>query len=269
MSASIAIIVSTYNRPDALRLVLESLINQTLQPNEIIIADDGSTHDTKALIDKYIEYNPLLIKHVWHEDKGFQLAAIRNLAMAQAQSEYIIQIDGDILLHPYFVHDHSKVMRRGFYVAGSRCMLNQELTSELISKKEYSIPTFKTKGVGNRLNALRIPWLMRLLSLPWASRRSTKTIKGCNMAFWKEDILKVNGYNEEFEGWGSEDVELEVRFQNSGLKRLNLKFGAIQFHLWHRENNKERVVQNEKLVEITRKEKLIACAKGINQIISK
>ena len=263
-----AIVVSTYNRPDALRIVMESLLNQTVLPDEIIIADDGSTEQTKNLINSYKERYPNLITHVWHEDTGFRLAAIRNKAMAKAKSDYIIQIDGDIMLHPKFVVDHISMAEKGQYVAGSRAMLSGPLTTKIINSGIYKQVRIYHQGVNNRLNTLRIPFIMKLMGSPKFSRKSYKKIKGCHMAFWKEDLIKINGYNEDFEGWGSEDVELELRLINAGLNRCNLKFGALQYHLFHPENSKDRELINENLVSITKEKKLIWCKNGINKYLN-
>lgn len=265
----VSLIISTYNRPDALQIVLESAISQTVLPNEIIVADDGSGEETASLVKSYQEKTNSLIKHVWHEDRGFRLAAIRNRAMAGATGDYIIQIDGDIMLHPHFIRDHINIAKPGFYVAGSRSMLTKDLSNKIIAGGKATIPTITTKGVGNRLNSIRLTPLMQLISSPRISAMSSKTIKGCHMAFWKDDFLKVNGYNEDFEGWGSEDVEIEQRFINLGLKRINLKFGAIQFHLYHPENSKARVAENERLAEKARVERLVRCTNGAGKYLNK
>lgn len=262
-----AIVISTYNRPDALRIVMESIMNQTVLPDEIIIADDGSTGSTQDLINSYTKRFPRLISHVWHEDKGFRLAAIRNKAMAKAKSDYIIQIDGDIMLHPRFVADHRSMAEKGQYVAGSRAMLSKTLTKKIINSGSYKQVLIYHQGVNNRLNAIRIPLVMKLLGSQEFSSKSYKKIKGCHMAFWKEDLLKINGYNEDFEGWGSEDVELELRLINVGLKRCNLKFGALQYHLYHPENSKDRELINENLVKETKEKKLIWCKNGIDKYL--
>ena len=260
-----AVIVSTYNRPGALKVVLESLLNQTLMPDQIIVADDGSTAETYLLVESFISRYPSLITHVWHEDTGFRLAAIRNKAMAQALADYLIQIDGDIMLHPKFVADHTAMAKRGYFVAGSRAMLTKTLTDRIITAGYPPKLNPFDKGIHNRLNALRIPFLMKLMALEQLSSRSYKKIKGCHMAFWKDDFLFINGYNEDFEGWGSEDVEIELRFFNAGLKRCNLKFGALQYHLYHPDNSKARERINESLVLETKTQNLIRCNNGIQK----
>ncbi|MDE6305135.1 MAG: glycosyltransferase, partial [Muribaculaceae bacterium] len=99
----VSLIISTYNRPDALSVTLESVRNQSRLPDEVIIGDDGSGADTARVINRFKDGFPVPIIHVWQEDKGFRLAMIRNRSVAAASGDYIIQTDGDVLLHPHFI----------------------------------------------------------------------------------------------------------------------------------------------------------------------
>ena len=256
----VSIVVSTYNRPDALNSVLNSILNQTNLPNEIIIADDGSSNETRELVDQFMIHSKITIRHVWHEDKGFRLSEIRNKAIVSAKGDYIIQIDGDTVLHPKFVRDHMLVAKQGCFVAGSRAMLDNNQTEQMLLAPQ--------KGNNPQIlncKTLRVFWLMKFLSLRSISSLSYKNIKGCNMAFWKKDFIAVNGYNEDFIGWGSEDKELETRLLNYGLSRLNLKFGAIQYHLHHHENCKARTFRNEYIAQLAKQKKLLKCLNGIDK----
>ena len=114
---TVSLLISTYNRPDALFLVLESVRKQSVQPNEIIISDDGSKSDTKIVIDNFKSKNDTIIKHVWHEDKGFRLSEIRNKAIASAKFDYIIQIDGDIILHEKYIENHLRFAKKNSFDA--------------------------------------------------------------------------------------------------------------------------------------------------------
>lgn len=256
----VSVVVSTYNRPDALNLVINSILNQTNLPNEIIIADDGSSSETEKLVTQFINQHPEIIRHVWHEDKGFRLSEIRNKAIASAIGDYIIQIDGDTVLHPKFVSDHIQTAKPGCFVAGSRTMLSSNETEQMFFSPENA-----NKRLNIKWKTIRIWGLMKLLSLRSISRFSYKNIKGCNMAFWKKDFIAVNGYNEDFIGWGSEDKELETRFLNYGISRLNLKFGAIQYHLYHPENSRSRMEVNEYIAHVTKSKRLLKCLNGIDK----
>ena len=224
----IALIVSTYNRPDALDLVLYSVYNQSRLPDEIIVADDGSSDDTRQLVEKWTDKLP--IRSVWHEDAGFRLAEIRNRALKLAHAEYIIVIDGDIVLHPLFVRDHEKNARQGHWVQGSRVMVGPQRTVQWLNNHEAAFPTFVSEGIQNRLNAIRSSFLSKIVSNK--SRRSDD-VRGAHMAFWKGDILSVDGYDARYRGWGREDNDLAARLLNAGVQRINLKLLATCFHLHH------------------------------------
>ncbi len=132
MNSSVALIIATYNWPQALQQTLRSVANQTILPNEVFIADDGSDERTANLIQQFKEQYPTInIIHVWHEDDGFRLAAIRNKAIRQAQSDYIIQIDGDIILNQHFIADHLSIKTIGYFVTGSRLLLRKKTIESL------------------------------------------------------------------------------------------------------------------------------------------
>lgn len=264
----IALLISTFNRPDALELCLKSIINQVLLPDEIIIADDGSTYLTKNVIEAYKDKINSRVVHVWHEDNGFQLAKIRNKAIAQIEADYIIQIDGDLVLHPYFIKDHRDFAKPNTFVRASRVYLDKELTERKLSYKEFRINCFE-RGVSNVYSALRMPMLRSFFENSYKIKGYQKwEIHGCNMAFWREDALKVNGYNEDFVGWGPEDKEFVARLLNLGLQKRFLKFGAIVFHLWHHINEKDNLNNNELIFEETKKFRKTFCVNGINKYLS-
>src|SRR3546814_319958 len=106
--ADCSLIVSTYNWPEALTCCLNSIAAQTVLPTEIIIADDGSTEETKNATVDWSKRTHIPLIHVWHADQGFRLSEIRNKAIQRAAHPYIIQIDGDIILDSNFIEDHLK-----------------------------------------------------------------------------------------------------------------------------------------------------------------
>ena len=133
----VTLIVSTYNRPDALVLCLKSIFRQTVLPNEIIIGDDGSRQETIDVIREYQQKSPVPLIHIWQEDNGFQLAKARNKCIARAHYEYIVQVDGDLILHNRFIEDHLLFAERGYYVKGGRVNINNRLTVRLCSERHY------------------------------------------------------------------------------------------------------------------------------------
>jgi len=229
---SVSLIVSTYNRPDALEVCLKSVFSQSVLPDEIIIGDDGSGKETEETIKRMKELSPVPLLHVWHEDQGFRLAMMRNKSVAKATGDYIIEIDGDIFLHPRFIEDHLKEARRGCYIKGGRADLGAKLTDEICASRSIRPIHWWTKGFERKAeNALRCPWIAHLLA-PYYRRNHSHAL-GCNMSFFRDDFIRVNGYDEFYEGWGGEDGDLGQRLQMAGLKKRYLKFAGIVYHLWH------------------------------------
>lgn len=257
---TLSIIVTTYNSPQYLELSVRSIFRQSVLPDEILIADDGSGESTGKLVESVAGESEVPLRHIWQEDEGFRAGAIRNKAIAAASSEYILQIDGDMILHPRFIEDHLSVARRGTFVTGSRVLLSEELSREIINDRRIDI-SLKEKGVRHPFNGRRIPWLIPFFT-GYKSSDGTYT-RSCNLACWREDLLKVNGYNEDISGWGREDSELSLRLINAGVKKRFLKFGGIQFHLHHKENSKDRDPRNIAIMENTAKQKLKWIPNGI------
>ncbi|MBC7746121.1 MAG: glycosyltransferase family 2 protein [Flavobacterium sp.] len=258
-----SLIISTYNWTEALNLCLQSVIQQSRLPDEIIIADDGSDNNTRELLKNFQSKTKIPLKHVWHPDQGFQLSVIRNKAILVAAHEYIIQIDGDLILHADFVKDHLVLATKGKFVSGSRLLLPPNFTTKLLHQQK--IPSNQTLLLAgdNRLNGIRIPFLTKHLS-PIYKKNKPFYVKGCNMAFWRDDLFIVNGYNEKISGWGKEDSELAIRLINYGVNRLFIKFGGICYHLFHREASRNREGLNDSILNETLRTHKVRCEKGID-----
>ena len=264
-SLSVSVVITTYNRPDALKIVLQSLLQQSVQPAEIIIADDGSTIETKNLIEEMTPLFAIPVCHCWQEDEGFRASASRNKAIAKSKSDYIIIIDGDILLHRHFVRDHIFSAQKGQFVQGRRVLLLEELTSEILLRQKTQLTPF-SKGIKNRLNACCSRLLSPLLS-SLLSKQNHMSVRSCNMAFWKTDVIAINGFNEEFVGWGREDSEFAVRMFNNKIKRRDLRLGGVAYHLFHLENSKKMLENNDCLLQQTVNERSKFCKIGINKYL--
>lgn len=243
-----SLIITTYNSPRFLELSILSAFRQQTLPDEIIIADDGSGEQTRMLVEEMGKFSPVELKHVWQPDEGFRLGAIRNKAIAVASGEYVIQVDGDIIMHPCFVKDHIRAAEEGYFITGSRVLLNRQLTDKLTNEKRITIPYGKL-GFNRIFKSLRIPALVSFFYNYKSGNRIY--VRGCNMSFWKADLLSVNGYNEDITGWGREDSEIACRLVNSGIKKRFIKFGAIEYHLFHRENDKSSDKRNISLMDKT------------------
>lgn len=212
----ITLLITTYNWVEALERVLDGVCQQTVLPDEIVVADDGSRRDTAAFIDHISEIFPVPIKHVWHEDRGFRRSVILNKAIAASQGDYIIEIDGDVVPERHFIQDHTDVMKKGYFVCGSRVMLQQDGSVRL----------------SHCVNLLRLK-LLRKYVASIEPRFSERHVRGCNLAFWRADFISVNGYNEDIVGWGHEDREMVYRLLHSGVRERRLKFGGIVRHIYH------------------------------------
>jgi len=260
-----SLIITTYNRPEALELVLLSALKQTVMPDQIIIADDGSEEKTAELIQKFIDLNKIPIIHSWQEDRGFRLSRSRNLAVSKSRDEYLIFIDGDMLLHKDFVKDHLKYAKKGSFIQGNRSLITEDFTNKMILNKNLKIPSRLSKNLSNKINSFRAPLFTRIISLFKNMRR--RGIRTCNFSIFRQDLIEVNGFNEDFKKWGQEDSELVERLYNLGIYRRNIKFSALQYHLYHKEgkSNKDNLLILRRAIE----KKLIRCANGLDKHLSK
>jgi glycosyltransferase involved in cell wall biosynthesis len=256
-----SLIITTYNRKDALELVLISVMKQSKLPNEVIIADDGSSEDTRQLIQQYQKIFQVPLIHCWHEDLGFRLSAIRNKAISMAKHEYIIMIDGDIVLPTNFIKAHKENAWKGQFIQGSRVLLLKEQTETMLQEKKTYL-SFIVTGIDNRFNAIENRLLSQVFSY---YRTGHNNVRGANLSFWKEDLLSINGFNEDFVGWGREDSEFAVRMENQGIKRKHLKFAGFGYHLYHPENSRKQLSINDSILIRTINERLKRCENGINK----
>lgn len=260
---SAALLISTYNWPEALRLVLQSILRQTYMPDEIIIADDGSRDDTRTLIDSFRDKFPVPLRHFWQHDDGFRKTSIINKAISHTNCSYIIQIDGDMVLDPHFVEDHMAIREKGTYIRGSRVLLNDARSKIFLKAGDYTALSALSPGIKNRINALRIPFLSSLFI---RKNKRSDNVHGSNCAYWRADFIKVNGYNNQMKGWGHEDIELAARFINSGLRQKKVKTRAICYHLHHLYNDRGRASINFNIYEQVVKNGTITCKDGYLQL---
>jgi glycosyltransferase involved in cell wall biosynthesis len=257
----ISVAVITYNWPEALELVLKALAAQSGLPHEVIVTDDGSQLATRELLERIALDYPIRLVHLWQPDDGARMSRARNRAIAAAQGDYIILLDGDMVAERHFIADHREFARSGCFVQGSRVLTDTALTRRML-EQDLIMPSFFSRGIERRRHTLRIPALARWYARPGTKRRG---IKSCNMAFWRDDLLRVNGFNEAMTGWGREDTELAARAFHAGLLRRDLRFSALATHLYH--PTRKHVVDNpnDRIVDDTRARQLIRCELGLDQ----
>jgi glycosyltransferase involved in cell wall biosynthesis len=223
------LIVTTYNWPAALDLTLKSIARQSVAPDEVIVADDGSGPETARVVERWKARLRAPVTHLWQPNEGFRLARSRNRAISAAAGAYVIIVDGDMVLHEHFVADHLSAARQGSFIQGVRLLTKAEAAERMLREGSMDV-SFFARGIRRRRHAVRSLLLSRLIF--W-KRAGQSAIRGCNQAYWKSDLLRVNGFNEAFVGWGREDNEIAARLYNVGVHRRNLKFQALAVHLHH------------------------------------
>ena len=257
---TVSLVISTYNWHEALELVLLSVLQQSVIPDQIVIADDGSDKRTEQLIGQFKDRLP--ITHTWHEDKGFQKTLILNKALQACHSDYIIEIDGDIILHKHFVKDHLAAAEKGYFVQGSRAMIGEELSAKSIEEKRLRFHCL-TPGMTTRFNAIRFPIFTKFFK---TDPHSSHNVKGCNLAFWREDYIRINGYFNGFTGWGWEDYEFAERLINSGIRKKRLKLAAVGYHIYHPLSSRANFKPNELIYQETVNNKMSHRAPGFREV---
>jgi glycosyltransferase involved in cell wall biosynthesis len=263
----ISVIVATYNRPDALATVLRTLAAQTDRDFEIIVADDGSRAETGRLVADWAKRTSIPVKHVWHEDRGFRLAEIRNRAIRVSEGSYCIFLDGDCLARPDFVSAHRALARPGWFVTGSRLLLSRELTAEVLENElvveQWSLPNWMWQRIRGRVNRIAPLMLPRPGASGRRSQRRWRGARGGNMAFRRSDLDAVDGFDAAFTGWGREDSDIFVRMIRHGIRRKNGRLGATVLHLWHPEADRSRLDVNQRQLDQLLAERRVRAQQGL------
>jgi glycosyltransferase involved in cell wall biosynthesis len=266
-AALISVVITTYNRPDALTAVVEACFAQDDLGFEVIIADDGSGHNTRQAIAALQARAPVPLRHVWQEDQGFRAARARNLGTLEARGDYIIFLDGDCVPQRNFISQHRKLAQAGYLVQGSRILLSEQATGAVLGQhlNLHALATseklaWRSRGALNKV----LPLLMTLPDLGRTRHRFTwRRIKSCNLAVWRADLDKVNGFDESFLGWGHEDADLVLRLFNAGVMRKDGAFATEVFHLWHRDSPREQETSNRAAVLQRAVDRTIMAVKGL------
>ena len=261
-----SVVITTYNWPQALELALEALARQDRLPHEVVVADDGSREDTRAMLERVANGYPVPLRHSWVEDKGFRVSLARNRAIAATSGDYVLLLDGDMVAHPRFVADHVWAAKPGTFVQGMRVLTDEEGRERLLSHETDQLGFFD-RGLTRRRHTLRIPPLAAL-SLRTTEGQSGNAIKTCNQGWWRSDLVKLNGFDERFEGWGREDKDLAVRAFHAGLKRRSLRFAGLATHLYHQERHEEGASPNDGLLADTRATGRVRSPLGLDRHIA-
>jgi GT2 family glycosyltransferase len=256
----VGLVVSTYNRPEALALVLESVARQTRAPDQVVIADDGSSAATASLVNTWRPRLRSALIHVWQEDTGYRLARSRNRAIAAIGTDYVVSIDGDMVLHPRFIEDHVRCARQDCFIQGSRVWLPQHTSERMVRDCDSVVSAFE-RGLRKR------PYAFHSVLLSWLTSRarfSLAAIQGCNQSYWRKHLELINGFDERFSTWGYEDSELAARLMHAGVKRHYLRHRAIAYHLYHPSTANLASNPNRELLLQTLQQQRIRCEQGLS-----
>lgn len=226
----ISVILSTYNRPDALRRVLEGYERLGDAEFEVIVADDGSTPETGELVAAAAGTVSYPLTHVWQADRGFRLAAVRNRAVRQARGDVLVFTDGDCIPFPGCLRLHGERCRRGVMHAGARCLLSEEETVRLLAsgRSDGLFDAARERGAAARR---RLWWKNRFYRITGLKPRPK--LLTANAAVHRDDFEGVNGFDERFEGWGYEDEDLARRLRRRGARAVDGTRDCLVLHLFH------------------------------------
>ena len=265
----ISLIISTYNRPDALRLVLLALAEQSNKDFEVVIADDGSTDATKQVIEELKKQVIYKVKHVWQQHDGFRAATIRNKAVATADGDYLIFLDGDVIPRASFVQQHQCLAEDGYFVSGNRILLFADFTKEVLLRQ---LPVCRWKlwqwfkgFCHHKVNSFLSAVILGDCYWRYWCRAKWQGAKTCNLGMWKKDFFAVNGFDESYVGWGYEDSDLLIRLIRHGVGRKDGRFAVSVLHLWHAQNSRSRELINYNKLQTTINSRHIKAPVGVNQ----
>ena len=255
MNASqlVSVVITTYNRSDALLAVLSGLSLQTDTNFEVVVADDGSRPEHQSSILNAPVARALRAVHVWHPDVGFTASRIRNRGVAASRGEYIVFLDGDCVPEVDFIARHKSLAQPGFFVNGSRVLLSSAFTAQILNNALPISGRSKAYWLLQRLlgHASKLTGLVRLPDMRWRIKRafSWNGIRSCNLGCWRTDFERVNGFDESFVGWGHEDADFVLRLHHSGIARKNGFCATEVFHLWHKEAARSQESHNAAIVK--------------------
>ena len=268
----ISVILTTYQREDALDAVLRALARQTDRAFEIIVADDGSGPPTRTVVEHRAAHTDIPIKHVWQEDRGFRLAEIRNRAIGASGGTYCIILDGDCIPRPNFIAVHRRLAEPGWFVTGNRILLSQELTERVLAEaseaecfglQEWIV--LRRRGKINRLApllSLPLGPLRKLRSRAWRGARA------CNLAVWRRDLERVDGFDATYNGWGLEDSDLLIRLLRARIRRKDGNFATGVLHLWHPENDRSLLPDNQRRLNAIEGGDRVRSLVGLSALVS-
>jgi glycosyltransferase involved in cell wall biosynthesis len=229
----LAVLVSSYQRSWHLARVLASIEHQQGVAGrfEVVVTDDGSTDDTPEVVCEFARRVNFPVQMTRHTHDGFQLARCRNEGVSASRAEYLLFLDGDCLIPPDHLWHHLQRRRRGVVQAGYCCQLDRT-TSERLTLAQIARGEFCQSASREQLCKLRrmhrkARWYC------WLRHPTKPKLFGGNVGIFRSDYERVNGYDENFQGWGCEDDDLRLRLRAAGIGIHSILDRTWTFHLWH------------------------------------
>lgn len=271
----LSVIVTTYNSPDWLEKVLWGFEAQTLRDFEVLVADDGSDDRTRERIEALRPRLSYQVRHIWHPKDGFRKCTILNAAIAAASAPYCVFTDGDCIPRSDFLAVHAAAARPGRFLSGGYLKLPMP-TSERIGREDI-LAGHATDA--RWLRAHGTPWTRRLQRLAWGPRIAAfldrvtptgATFNGHNASVWRDDLLRVNGFDERLE-WGGLDRELGERLEHAGVRGTQVRHRAVVVHLDHGRGYKrpEAIARNRAIRDEVAAHRLSRTAHGLDRHLAR
>jgi glycosyltransferase involved in cell wall biosynthesis len=249
----ISVIVTTYNREDALDAALRALSHQSDRDFEVVIADDGSRPETGALIESWRSHLPVPLQHVRHDHRGFRGGEIRNRGIIASKGELCIFLDGDCLASTDFIAAHRRLAEPGWFVTGHRILLSRELTAAVLAEgmaaEQWNFATLLRERLRGGINRLVPTLRLPLGPLRKLNRDTWQGAQTCNLAVARSDLDRIDGFDCSYAGWGLEDSDLVVRLLHAGVRRKDGRFATGVLHLWHPHNDRSHVPSNQRRLD--------------------
>lgn len=231
-----SVIVTVYNRPDMLSACLRALAMQSVRPGEAVVSDDGSNPESVRRMQAAFGELPFPVRYVRQDDLGYRLAAARNNAIRAATGDYLVSLDCDVLLLPDALAVHLQRARPGLFLAANRAWVGEQETRGFFSR-ELTPRLLDVIWAGSDRRHLR-PAHRQFVRNRWLrkiglARRNKPKILGCHFSLFREDVERVNGFDEQYVGWGLEDDDFALRLHRAGVRGQSLILEARALHLWH------------------------------------
>lgn len=263
----IGVIVTTYNKPLELKLVLDGWMRQTDRNFSIYIADDGSTSETADMIKAHAGNSDIPIHHSWQEDAGFRAARSRNLAIAAAADcDYLIFTDGDCIPLENMVATHRKLATPGIFLNGGRILLSKALSEKLCaqpwpiaSESGMRMLIRSLKGEINKATPLFLPLMAT------APSQNLHGVRSCHFSCWRSDMVEANGFDESYIGWGREDSDMAARLFHLGIRKRTIR-GLPLLHIWHHEAERDALPKNDALLEACLQQRRCRAIRGLDEL---